>query len=212
MAIETTASNYLNVNRNYSAATRLTVAMWVYPNVTGATKFAGLWNSAPNDLQWFIGRTVNDTISIGIYDSWYATQDFGIAWFTEIPTTQWTHLVMVYDPSDSTTSLRIYRNGYNSGGRHVNDRPNGSLKNVSGNFGIGKTDASFDGRIAEFATWTRALTAAEADSLYKGFSPRKIPTPDCYIPLVRDSQDQRGGYAITTTGSPAVFSHPRVYL
>lgn len=215
MSLETSTGNYLRVAKSYGGSSQFTVACWVYPNASGGGMFAGMWETGA--LVWFIARTSSNNLSMGIFDTWYATYDFGTgAYWTAIPTTTWTHIAMVYNPSDSTASLRAYVNGYDSGGRHVNNRPTGSLNNVSGSFGIGgsqnQTGGIFNGRIAEFATWTRALTGAEVNSLYRGFSPQLIRDPDCYVPVVRDAKDLAGGYAITTVGSPAVQNHPRVYV
>lgn len=214
MATGTASGNYFQIAKSYNGASRFTVACWVYPNASGVAWFAGMWETGA--LQWLIAKTSTNNFSINIFDTWYATYDFPSgAYWTLIPTGAWTHVAMVYDPSDATTQLRAFVNGYDSGGRTVNNKPVGSLNNVSGSFGIGGSQAGgspFDGRIAEFATWTQALTAAQINSLYKGFSPKKISRPDCYIPFVRNAQDETNKYAITTVGSPSIQNHPRIYL
>ena len=68
-----------------------------------------------------------------------------------------------------------------------------------------------DGRIAEAAVWSAALTDAEYASLNAGYSPMLIrPTSLVhYAPLLRGMTDRRGA-AFSETGSGSVIEHPRV--
>lgn len=71
----------------------------------------------------------------------------------------------------------------------------------------------FTGRLAEAAVWDVALTAAEIDSLYKGFKPTRVRPQSLkfYSPLIRNLQDVRGGLTLTNNNSATVADHPRVY-
>jgi hypothetical protein len=71
---------------------------------------------------------------------------------------------------------------------------------------------SYIGDIAEFAAWSSALTADEAASLSRGFSPRLIrPTAlVSYMPLIREVQDLRGVNGAPTLSGTTVAAHPRV--
>jgi hypothetical protein len=217
MSISTSSGNYLRVAKSYGGVNKFTVAMWVYPNTSGAGLMAGMWET--NTWQWFFSRQSNNWLSFGVRDSWYKTYDFPTgAYWAQVPTQTWTHLVLTFNPAVETgaDALRAYVNAYFAGSLPMNDGVNSVLNNVSGSFGLGGSEnqagGTFDGRIAEFATWTERISDAEIVSLYKGFSPRLIRNPDCYIPLVRNVQDRTTGYAITTVGSPTVQDHPRIYL
>lgn len=75
----------------------------------------------------------------------------------------------------------------------------------------------FSGMIAEAAIWSVALTSADVQQLYKGFSP-KLVRPEsllAYWPLLDQatpSIDHRGGFDMTWNASPIVGStHPAMF-
>lgn len=73
--------------------------------------------------------------------------------------------------------------------------------------------APLNGKIAEVGIWNAALTDEEVAALAKGVSPAKVRPQSLvfYAPLIREVLDVKGGRALTQTGSPAVFPHPRIY-
>jgi hypothetical protein len=73
--------------------------------------------------------------------------------------------------------------------------------------------AYFDGKVAEAAIWSAALTDAEVASLGKGVSPRLIRPQSLvfYAPLIRNLVDVRGGRTLTNNNTATVATHPRVY-
>jgi hypothetical protein len=198
MAYQTSSGNYFTVPRNYNVAD-LSIAFWVYR--TGSGSPAGCWEGS--DLQWLVNLGANGGIEVAFYVT--NSQVFG-GTGTPITANTWIHFCITRDG----TASKIYVNG----AENRSSGFTGTLASRTASFGIGARQAGgnpFAGYLAEFATWTRALTAAEVASLGDGFKASRIPKPDIYIPLVRETIDVANAYAITTTGSPTVQPHPRVY-
>ena len=69
----------------------------------------------------------------------------------------------------------------------------------------------FNGNIAEFAIWNRALNTAELDGLIDGVSPAYyIRGLQYYMPMIRDYIEYQSRATVTNHGSGA-GSHPRVF-
>ena len=77
----------------------------------------------------------------------------------------------------------------------------------------GTNDAFFNGSLAEFAIWTRALSAAEAGILADGFSPLFIPNSlRNYLPIIGQASPEpelKRGSNGTVTGTTNL-AHPRI--
>jgi len=71
----------------------------------------------------------------------------------------------------------------------------------------------FAGDIAEVGVWNVALTAAEIASLARGFTCDRVRPQSLvfYAPLIRDLVDLSGGRTITNNNTATVANHPRVY-
>lgn len=78
---------------------------------------------------------------------------------------------------------------------------------------LGGTQFWVNGRLAEAAIWSVALTQDERRSLAAGFPPRRVRPQSLvfYAPLLRDVHDLRDARAYLTRGTPSVFAHPRRY-
>lgn len=77
---------------------------------------------------------------------------------------------------------------------------------VTSNFDIGET--------AEYAIWNAALTAAEIESLAKGFRASRVRPQSLkeYYPLIRGLQGVRGGRTLNkVAGTEIISDHPRVF-
>ncbi len=79
----------------------------------------------------------------------------------------------------------------------------------------GSEDQNLNGSIAEFATWTRALSDAEMAILGKGYSPLFIPNGiQFYAPIIgRNSpeQDLIGGLSVVVDGAINLAHPPIIY-
>lgn len=207
MAYGTSSGNYFTVARNYNGATALSASIWIYYSSQIETTLAGCWEDAGTVQQWLISKDSSDILTVAVFDGSYRVATGG-----SISRNTWQHIGFVYNSSAAT--VRSYINGAFSTSVAVGS--GGSLTNRgSAASGIGARQAGnkpFAGNLAEFATWTAALTDAEMASLGDGFVPSNIRKPDIYIPFIRDKSDIANKYAITTIGSPTVENHPRVYI
>lgn len=122
----------------------------------------------------------------------------------------WHHACGVFAASNDR---RAYLNGGNKGTNATSQTPSGLNQTHVGTFD--GSSSAWNGRLAEAAVWSAALTDEEVLSLARGVSPLLI-RPDSlasYWPLVgRDGPeiDVKGGRNLTLTGTSAA-DHPRVY-
>ena len=207
MAYGISSGNYFEYTRNYNVST-FTASIWAYAtSTTGSPAICGLWSIAgtTGSDQWFISLNSSARLLCAIVDTGdnYRVPEEATGSF---PTNTWTHVALV----KTTSNLIVYKNGT----QVASVSAPSAMKSRTTATGLGSRTGGgspWPGYIAEFATWTRALSADEIASLADGFKPSRFPTPDIYYPLVRDQIDVRNKYTLTATGSPTVQPHPRVY-
>ncbi len=203
MSYQTSSGNYFTFTRNYNIS-EFTAAIWIYPTSAVNAVACGLWEAAGNTYQWTIERPSSGTITIAVHVNTSAVTVASSTGTTALDT--WSHVGLV----KTSSGIQCYINGGIDGTAAIS----GSMISRTAATGIGARqlgNAPFLGNLAEFATWTRALSSAEMASLADGFKPSRIPTPDIYYPLVREKIDVRNKYTLTTVGSPSVATHTRVY-
>jgi len=128
----------------------------------------------------------------------------------------WHHLLITYDGGATTNDPIIYVDGSSVTVTDV-ATPLGSLLSEGSQLKIGNRDdnaRAWNGYIAEWAKWNVILTAAEAATLGKGYSPLFIRPNSllAYIPLIgRNSPETEliGGLSGTVTGAVNI-AHPRI--
>lgn len=136
---------------------------------------------------------------------------------TTINTGTWYHGLATFTVNGAGTGTAS-RTIYLDGGNAVTNTSDVTIMDGLGIVNIGSRITGsaarseyFNGRVAEVAVWSVALTADDAIALATGISPRLV-RPDklwFYAPLIRDRVDLRQGIANTTAGSPTVDIHPR---
>ncbi len=122
----------------------------------------------------------------------------------------WQHAAGVFTGGSSRT---VYLDGASNSS--TNTRTWVTVDRVS----IGRrivSEATLDGRIAEAAIWTVALTASEINSLAKGLSPLSVRPSALlhYSPLVRSAHELCENETVTAYGAdggPSPSPHPRIY-
>lgn len=124
----------------------------------------------------------------------------------------WAHLA----GTRSAAAVRVYLNGTQDGTAAGGAGLDTSINFVIGNRG-GGAGIPFDGRIAEVAVWTVALTAAEIAALAKGVSPLRVRPKNlaAYYPLwgvgAAGEPDLSGnGQHPSETGTVGVLDHAPV--
>lgn len=116
----------------------------------------------------------------------------------------WQHWCGTCDGS----TIRLYQDGSEVGNVAQTQAPSSQTS-----FVVGRDDTEgFDGRFAEVAIWTRALTAGEVLGLGKGFSPAFYPQSLLeYWSMVGGSLQGARGAALADTVSSTVGDHTRMY-
>ena len=206
MARGTSSGNRYTVNKSYSGATALTAAVWIYYSTSTDGSIAGLWEDSGNTWQWLLQKSSSNQGVVAIADGPTAVRSAAGGTFSQ---NAWQHIALTFSSADL---LRCFVNGSEVATGAVGGT---GLATRTASFGIGARQGGnvpFAGRIAELAVWTSRLTAAQIASLADGFAPPKVLKPDCYIPMIREVSDLTSKYTITTTGSPTVENHPRIYV
>ena len=129
----------------------------------------------------------------------------------------WHSLVATFDGDNNT--IVAYLDGTSIGLTYAAQTTPTAFSNFASGFLIGArenrgtNDAFFSGSLAEFAIWTRALTAAEAGILADGFSPLFVPNSlRNYLPIIGRASPEpelRQGSNGTVTGTTNL-AHPRI--
>ena len=139
--------------------------------------------------------------------SWYTTDDPTVA-------DTWQHLCLTYDRGATTNDPIIYVDGTlrsltesaNPDGTATLNTDGITMANRPAN------DRAWDGQFAEFAIYSRILTADECAWLAKGYAPSTLPVGLVfYAPLTRNAVDLSGAVSMTVTGA-LVQPHTRVIL
>lgn len=124
----------------------------------------------------------------------------------------WHHAAATWSWDGINTTVRLYVDGSLEGSATDGSSFSASTEPIyiGANANNGSPVEFFDGSLAECATWSVALTAAEIATLSKGYSPAQIRPGSLalYVPLVREIVDHKGT-APTATGT-AASAHPRV--
>ncbi len=204
MAYQTSSGNYFNYTRNYNVSA-LTVSIWIYPTSLGSVEVSpcGLWEDSGLIYQWLISINASSKLLAAVSSG---PTNFPVFATASTVANAWTHAAFVYGSSN----IKLYQDG----SEVASGVAPATMVSRTQATGIGARHGGsrpFPGYVAEFATWTSALSAGEVASLAKGFKASRINKPDIYIPFIREKIDVANAYAITTTGSPTVQPHPRVY-
>lgn len=202
----------LTGNANYSPATTLSVALWIYfptgwnTDAYGRVYEVGGFGSSPQ-----AGHDLEQNGSAANIDwNLWTTGTIKSAHAGHLTPTldAWSHWLMTCDAGTTT----VYIDGSSAGS---NTSVTASSSSESPIFGQANTTGAnrLQVRTAEFAVWDVALTAAEATSLYRGFSPMLVRPASltAYVPMVNGAgaADRVLGGAFTLTGTSNA-SHPRI--
>lgn len=192
-------------------ATGLTLSFWLYLDNTNAEyKPLSQWNG--NFAQSTFLTAVDSDGKLGLLVTQADENNYsGQRLSSAMSETAWVQCVLTWA---ATATHAIYLNGASQG--LENWLAQGTVNAISSSgstpeLGIGSAadGGELDGRMAEVAVWTRAVTASEALALGKGFSPAFFPQNRVfYAPLVRGIQNLSG--PILTNNNATVIEHPRV--
>ncbi len=204
-----TSSDYFTVAHNYNSASALSICAWINRGASSGGSLVALWEDGPSQFQALISPGTAGGLVVAVNvdpagnlvavspdgdipaDTWTL---IGLSWAQGQPCRAWVNSANTAS-SGSNSDLLTNRGsvGYGIGARHAGNSPATGCV------------------VAEVGFFTRELVAADWAALAKGLSPMRIPGIDMYIPLVRNVAEFRANRVITTQGTPAVSSHPRIY-
>ena len=190
----------------------LSMAAWFYvENITAVEPILSIGDKDV-DIMRFIMYSRGDLVGDPLqgFHNLDGTQTANANSTIAITANVWHHGLAVYTAAND---VDIYLDGGNSANDTVGD---GAISGLDQLAIAGRAQLStalfFDGRIAEAAVWNASLTAAEAVTLGKGFSPAFVRPQNLvfHASLIREVIDVRGGLTLTAGGTPTVIPHPRM--
>ena len=175
-----------------NGADGLTIEMWVKPE-GGTTDFPRfLDRSSAYYVAW---RLAGGPYRHPFFVIYSGGKSYSRYWNTALPSSDFTHLVAVYDAS--TGRMDCYTNGVLDNGDTAGLPPPGSKIDASGsNLRIG---TNYVGTLDEVRIWNRALSAAEVRALY---DVRAVNTP-FEIASLGPGIHRYSAYAVDVTGKIA---------
>ena len=192
-------------------AVPLTISCWMNKSSTSPSAFlAGiLWDGGANWYGFYLfsnsgGKVTASAANNNVFAEAQSTSLYSA--------NKWHHVCGVFS---SNTSRTIYLDGGNNATNTTSLTPsNLNSLTIAASRRSGIVDGYFNGSLAEVAIWSADLTLAEVKALATGMSPQLVrpQSLSLYLPLIRSPQEEKGGIAFTTQGSPTVASHTRVYL
>lgn len=205
MAYTITTNQYLSAADPIDTAP-LTMAGWFNIFQINLGQFIFIISQSSSNIDNCFGMIVNSANNLrGIIRQAGANTTFDTT--ATISQNTWFHACVVFE---SSTSRTLYLNGGNSVTNTTSRTPvAANLTIITTGFG----SETMRGRAADCAVWNTALTAAEVESLSKGFSASLIQPGNLvyYTPLIRNLSEIAGGATITNNGTATVYEHPRIY-
>ena len=192
-----------------------TVSIWFNPDNVTATFTAAAVQAVGYDdknIGQCRGSVAGDYLAAATYE------DGGAGWALAYTTagysaSAWQHMMVVFN---SPTDRRVYLSGANKG-TDATDRDGGS--HTLNQFQVGARDGTtaptgfFDGMLAEFSVYNKALSDANAVSLASGVNPQTIEADNLiqYNTLLEDGT-ATVGENLTPVGSPSFDGedHPSI--
>lgn len=221
--------------RNFSSGSSQDLDLASYPDFSSGAASISMWVN-PSDLDithWFQGMDSGQSAAVGIiaFMSTAVAGDLQLTVVTDgavanfrtaggvVSTGSWQHLLYTVDNSLTHSNYAIYYNGSSQSESAGADGTGSRLATES--IAIGSRhhtpDRYYDGSIAEIATWTTQLTAADALKLSLSYSPFFVK-PAALVSYWeingRNSPeiDRVGGYDMTLNAGPTWAAHPRVIM
>ena len=192
-----------------TATANFTMMCWLNHNSAGATRTA-FSNGERNDG----GGNGYGIWARFVTPNYFFRWDFAFVAAVDSTTTltdgTWYHCLGLRD----STTARLYLNGTEEGTTHTS-APNavGDSSTIGAAVSGGTFNRWFNGRIAECAFWSRALSAAEISLLADGYSPLFVPNGlISYVPIIgRNSPEtdivNSATWAVTEATN---YAHPRI--
>jgi hypothetical protein len=189
-----------------TVGTQMSYSGWFFQRAAGGSSLGVLFAQTGGG----VGEALFNSGSTWAFGAEWTTTDG--SWSVVRPSlSNWHHLLLTYDGSNTANNPVVYINGSSVTVTRITG-PAGTRTPSGANFNIGnRADSTlwWDGHIAEFAIWDRILTAGDATALSKGYSPLFLRNSlKEYVPLLRDNVSWYN--AAPTIVGTLVTNHPRV--
>ena len=172
------AGNELSFTNGSGTDTAFSIAMWVRPELLGDWDLQYLFNKNA-EYEFYaagLGTTSNATLYLRLYDG-DTSNYLQVYWSTARvwDNTQWYHLVITYDGSETTAGMKLYVNGEeDTTGAGTETGTYAGMDRVGDDLMIGTwhTPATnngtynFNGLMSEMAVWSSELSANAVRALY----------------------------------------------
>jgi len=143
-----------------------TMSAWIYPE---GNRFyiMGKDNDAANSEYRFSTSTGSTTLLGVLYDnSASPTKYIGRSGGT-ITTGQWQHVVLTYSGSETSSGIKIYKDGVQVDTGNLESLPYAGMENLGDSLKIGKWETSnANGSIDEVLIYNKALTAPDIQAMF----------------------------------------------
>lgn len=201
------SSQYLEIDVAVASGFPMTFASWAWlasSTFNNLQYWLTLHDKDVGDQGYRLGKN-NSTNEIMAY-SYAGTGDWAASTATPSADT-WFHACAVFGTS---TYRAAYLNGGNKGTQTDASSPTGMDRTSIGRAGDSTPGYYINGRVAEAAIWTAALSDAEVAILALGWPSNKVRPASLagYWPLLRNDNDCFGDLNMTAYGSPTWADHP----
>jgi len=184
----------------------LTTALWIRRDAGSADReYVIQWGSSAHII-WF---TATELFGMILGRATAATEQNSNA----VPADGvWEAWALTWDGGTNATSIKIFRNGTETGYTGGVNGSGALLATASISLGGRTVDdlRNFDGSLADLGLWNRVLSAGEISGLARGFSPLHYSRGLLYAPsLIRNPICPISGVSGTLDGT-TVLAHPRM--
>lgn len=189
------------------------VGGWVYWDNENGNQFTYIYSwgahGGANSSRFIIGEVSSGTPKQVWFDAFDAEGDRANTGGggTDMEENAWHHWLVVRSGEDTT----MYYDGVADSNANDQGSPVGTC-NAAGVMFFGESDDTnavnrFEGRLAYWAKWDRALTQDEITALAGGCAPTSYPTElKWYLPMEDFGDEQIGGITITDWGASALIA------
>lgn len=198
-----------------SGSAKWSMSAWVYyldSSTLSSLRVFSMNSTTDGPFEVFVTESADRLQSFAFWSTTNANH-----YYNNIPTNQWIHLCVTYDGSAAAGTDPLFYIDGSSVSVVTSTNSAGSIGSAPNNAQIGNlngADRAWDGYIASVELYKgRILSAAEVDSLAKGFLASDVQQDSLTldVQMVRAAREMRGTGSLTENGSLTVEPHPRTH-
>ncbi|KKM08364.1 hypothetical protein LCGC14_1724490 [marine sediment metagenome] len=204
----TTEVNYGSASAldDLAVSSAFSISLWLNADSVGESNTGRIANKRTSESAggWFLFSDATASIGFITTTSGASVEAQQRGANSALPLNQWNQVILTYDDSGDRKG-HIYVNGSEISYDTDTAASGTNGTDAGGNFFLGNNDIAsrtFDGHMAHFAVWNRALTAGERVGLAAGFSPLFLTNGLVLYTPLRDSTFDYMGNTVTETVAP----------